>query len=116
IDATGVKAAYTYTATGQYNAVLYATDADGRVGRAVQEITVGNTAPELTINIADGSLFEWGDPVDFKVTVTDAEDGDVPDCSRMSWTFGLGHDEHAHPLVTGKSCEFTLVTPEDAVN
>ena len=116
IDAEGVEVTHTYDELGQFTAVLHATDSEGRVGLAVQEITVGNTAPELSIDVDDGSIFSWGDSVDFSVSVTDAEDGDVPDCDRMSWTFGLGHDEHAHPLETGTGCEFTIDTQASAEN
>ena len=35
-------------------------------------------------------------------------------CSRVSWTFGLGHDEHAHPLTSGTGCSFSIRTPADA--
>ena len=35
-------------------------------------------------------------------------------CSRVSWTFGLGHDAHAHPLSQGTGCQFAIPTPADA--
>ena len=40
-------------------------------------ITVGNTAPTVSITFPpDGGFFNWGDQVDYTVTVTDPEDGD----------------------------------------
>src|SRR5699024_4900302 len=115
-DAQGEQVSHTYTEIGQYDAILQVRDGSGRIGLATRQITVGNTAPEFSIDQLDGSLFEWGDTVSYKVSVTDAEDGDTPDCTRMSWTFGLGHDDHAHPLETGTGCEFTIDTPADAVD
>ena len=50
----------------------------------------------------------------FNVTTTDPEDGTATVCSRVTWTFGLGHDAHAHPLSQGTGCQFAIPTPADA--
>ena len=50
----------------------------------------------------------------FVVTTDDPEDGSATVCSRVSWTFGLGHDAHAHPLSQGTGCQFAIPTPADA--
>ncbi|WP_211589869.1 PQQ-dependent sugar dehydrogenase [Microbispora sp. H11081] len=114
-DATGVTATHTYTERGQYTARLRVTDAGGRYGLATIEITVGNTAPVVSIETpGDGSFIDWGNAVPLTVKVTDAEDGDNPTCSRVQWTFGLGHDTHAHPITTGTGCTVTWATPADA--
>ncbi len=47
-------------------------------------------------------------------SVSDPEDGDTPVCPRVSWAFGLGHDQHAHPLSSGTGCTFGVPTPADA--
>ncbi|MPV51467.1 TIM barrel protein, partial [Pseudactinotalea sp. HY160] len=114
IDDQGETITHTYSELGQYKAILRVTDPEGLFGLAVQQITVGNTAPEITLDVDDGSFFDWGDSVDITVSVTDAEDGDTPDCARVGHTFGLGHDQHAHPEVTGTGCEFTIQTSESA--
>ncbi|MFI7627948.1 PQQ-dependent sugar dehydrogenase [Microbispora rosea] len=114
-DAKGVTASHTYDKLGQYTARLRVTDAGGRFGLATTEITVGNTAPTVGIETpGDGGFIDWGNAVPFKVKVTDQEDGDDPTCSRVAWTFGLGHDTHAHPITTGTGCTVTWATPADA--
>ncbi|MER5627694.1 PQQ-dependent sugar dehydrogenase [Streptosporangium sp. NPDC002544] len=114
-DATGVTASHTYTVLGQYAARLRVTDAQGRFGLTSTEITVGNTAPEVTIQTpGNGAFFDWGDAVPFQIKVSDKEDGDNPVCSRVQWTFGLGHDVHAHPETLGTGCSGAWPTPADA--
>ncbi|GAB3155677.1 PQQ-dependent sugar dehydrogenase [Microbispora hainanensis] len=114
-DAEGVTASHTYDKLGQYTARLRVTDAGGRFGLATVEITVGNTAPTVSVETpGDGGFIDWGNAVPFKVKVTDQEDGDNPTCSRVAWTFGLGHDTHAHPITTGTGCTVTWATPADA--
>ncbi|MFC5751222.1 PQQ-dependent sugar dehydrogenase [Actinomadura rugatobispora] len=114
-DATGVTASHTYTDLGQYIARLRVTDSGGRAGLTSTEISVGNTAPEVTIQTpANGGFFDWGQPLPFKIGVSDAEDGNSPVCSRVQWTFGLGHDSHAHPETTGTGCGGAWPTPANA--
>ncbi|XVQ83421.1 PQQ-dependent sugar dehydrogenase [Microbispora siamensis] len=114
-DAKGVTATHTYDKLGQYTARLRVTDAGGRFGLATIEITVGNTAPKVSIETpGDGGFIDWGNAVPFKVAVSDQEDGDNPTCSRVQWTFGLGHDTHAHPITTGTGCTVAWATPADA--
>src|SRR5699024_8442201 len=98
-----------------------ATDPQGRFGLHTREITVGNTAPEVTLDVPDGAIFKWGDSVPVTVAVQDAEDGSAVECSAIDWTFGLGHNTHAHPIVTGTGeetadgCGFTIKSNENAV-
>ncbi|GAA4722858.1 lectin [Isoptericola chiayiensis] len=114
-DETGVEVTTTYTELGQYTARLRVTDPAGRIGLTSQLITVGNVAPTLTADYpADGSFFAWGDAVPYAFSTSDPEDGDETDCSNLSWTFGLGHDTHAHPEVLGSGCSGAWVTPADA--
>jgi glucose/arabinose dehydrogenase len=114
-DATGVTASHTYTALGAYTARLRVTDPQGRRGLISTTISVGNVAPTVTVATpANGAFFNWGDRVPFTVTTADPEDGTATTCSRVSWTFGLGHDVHAHPLSQGTGCTFTIPTPADA--
>src|SRR5699024_2566594 len=118
IDATGETVSHTFEELGQYGVVLRVTDPHGLTGMTNQQITVGNTAPEISLNIDDGAIFDWGDTVDFEVSVTDAEDGDEIVCEDVNFIFGLGHNERAHPEVSGsadESCAFTVETDENAV-
>ncbi|MGO1509280.1 MAG: PQQ-dependent sugar dehydrogenase, partial [Actinomycetales bacterium] len=114
-DAEGAQVTHTFEDLGQYNVTLRATDPEGKVGLANTVITVGNTQPEVSLSVQDGAIFNWGDDIPMSVSVTDAEDGDEPECRRVAWTFGLGHNMHAHPEVSGNGCDFTIETNESAV-
>ncbi|UBU09667.1 PQQ-dependent sugar dehydrogenase [Nonomuraea gerenzanensis] len=114
-DATGVTATHTYTELGQYAARLRVTDSGGRAGLTSVEITVGNTAPVVTVKAPpNGGFFDWGNALPYQIGVSDAEDGDNPVCSRVQWTFGLGHDTHAHPETLGTGCAGAWPTPASA--
>ena len=114
-DATGATASHRYSALGAYTARLRVTDPEGRRGITSTTISVGNVAPTVTVATPpDGAFFTWGDRVPFTVTTSDPEDGTATTCSRVAWTFGLGHDVHAHPLSQGTGCTFTIPTPADA--
>jgi len=111
-DASGAQVTHTYTELDVYTARLRVTDARSKFSLTSREISVGNQAPEVTVELpADGGFFEWGDAVPFQVTTQDAEDGSETVCSRVAWSYGLGHDEHAHPEVSGTGC--TGVFPTD---
>ncbi|WP_284251665.1 PQQ-dependent sugar dehydrogenase [Litorihabitans aurantiacus] len=116
-DAEGVSAQETFEQVGTYAVTLRVTDPQGKSTATSTVVTVGNEAPELTLNYpADGGFFSWGDAVPYRYTATDAEDGDEIVCENLSWTFGLGHDTHAHPLESRtQTCEGTMNTPADAV-
>ncbi|MEE6283269.1 DUF1349 domain-containing protein, partial [Georgenia sp. MJ170] len=107
-------ASHTYDKLGQYDVGLRVTDAGGKFALTTLQITVGNTAPEVSLDVAHGAFFSWGDAIPVSVDVTDAEDGDEPNCGRVAWTFGLGHNEHAHPEVSGTGCDFTIQTSVNA--
>ncbi|GAB3874235.1 PQQ-dependent sugar dehydrogenase [Terrabacter terrigena] len=114
-DATGAKASFTYTDLGKFTARLRVTDPEGRRGLTSTSVSVGNVAPTVNITTPpNGGFFDWGQAVPFTVTTSDPEDGDATVCSRVSWTFGLGHDAHAHPLSQGTGCQFAIPTPADA--
>jgi sugar phosphate isomerase/epimerase/glucose/arabinose dehydrogenase/regulation of enolase protein 1 (concanavalin A-like superfamily) len=115
VDATGVTTTYTFAELGQYEVTLRVTDPEGKIGLSSSHVTVGNTAPELALSVEDGAIFNWGDAIPMSISVTDAEDGDDINCDRVNWTFGLGHNTHAHPEVTGTGCDFTIQTDANAV-
>ncbi|MFI8526748.1 PQQ-dependent sugar dehydrogenase [Promicromonospora sukumoe] len=111
-DLTGPEVTHTYTELGVYTARLRVTDESGKRTLTSTSISVGNEAPEIDVSFpADGGFFEWGDEVAFEVTTSDAEDGTETVCERVAWSYGLGHDEHAHPEVSGTGC--TGVFPTD---
>ncbi|WP_285705545.1 ThuA domain-containing protein [Microtetraspora sp. NBRC 16547] len=103
----------TYTEDGEYTATLTVKDPGGNAGRASVLITVGNTAPTVTIEKpGPGRLFEWGDTVPFTIKVTDPEDGDV-DCAKVTMTYVLGHDSHGHQITSKNGCTGELTIPTD---
>ncbi|GIJ31983.1 ThuA domain-containing protein [Micromonospora sediminimaris] len=101
---------HTYAEAGNYTAQLTVTNPKGRTAVANVPITVGNTAPTVTIEFPpDGGFFDWGDQVKYTITVTDPEDGEI-DCADVQLQVLLGHDEHAHPLEQHTGCTGTVQT------
>ncbi|MFJ2441349.1 PQQ-dependent sugar dehydrogenase [Streptomyces sp. NPDC087658] len=114
-DATGPRVTRTYPEIGQFQARLKVTDPQGKNGLSSRQITVGNTAPTVGITAPpDGGFFDWGDAVPYGVAIEDAEDGRNVDCAKVAWTFGLGHNQHGHPVNSGTGCAGAVVTPTDA--
>ncbi|MET8405935.1 ThuA domain-containing protein [Streptomyces sp900116325] len=110
---TAANPTYTYKKNGTYTATVTAKDPTGRTGSASVHVTVGNTAPKVTLELpGDGQLFSFGDDIPFKVTVTDPEDGAI-DCSKVQVSFVLGHDSHGHPITTEHGCTGTIKTEMD---
>lgn len=110
---TAADPAHTYRANGTYTATLTVKDPTGRTASASVQVVVGNTAPKVTLELpAEGALFDFGDEIPFKVTVTDPEDGTV-DCSKVKVTYILGHDSHGHPVTSANGCSGTIKTSAD---
>jgi glucose/arabinose dehydrogenase len=110
---TAANPVKTYTGNGNFTATLRVTDPTGLTGTASIPITVGNTAPTVTLTTpADGTLFSFGDTVPFTVTASDPEDGTV-DCTKVTVTYLLGHDSHAHQITSKTGCSGTLTVPAD---
>ncbi|MEV7629938.1 ThuA domain-containing protein [Actinoplanes sp. NPDC089786] len=101
---------HTYTTAGNYTAQLTVTNPKGRTAVANVPVTVGNTAPTVTIEFPPaGGFFEWGDQIKYTVKVNDPEDGEIH-CDRVRLQVLLGHDEHAHPLEQHTGCTGTVQT------
>jgi glucose/arabinose dehydrogenase/PKD repeat protein len=112
-SSTSANPTKTYTSNGTYTATLTVTDAEGLTGTSSVTITVGNTAPAVTISApANGRLFAYGDAVPFTISVTDPEDGSV-DCARVKMTYVLGHDSHGHQITSQNGCSGTITIPVD---
>ncbi|MFI2346028.1 ThuA domain-containing protein [Streptomyces sp. NPDC019443] len=110
---TEANPTYTYKKNGTYTATVTAKDPSGRTGSAGVHVVVGNTAPEVTLELpAEGALFSFGDEIPFKVKVTDPEDGTI-DCAKVKVTYILGHDSHGHPVTSANGCTGTIKTSAD---
>ncbi|MCL7496095.1 PQQ-dependent sugar dehydrogenase [Streptomyces sp. MCA2] len=111
---TGAAPGHTYRKNGTYTATVTAKDPTGRTGSADVHLVVGNTAPEVTLQLpGDGQLFTFGDEVPFKVKVTDPEDGTI-DCTKVKVTHILGHDSHGHPVTSATGCSGVIKTSADS--
>ncbi|PYC68088.1 glycosyl hydrolase [Micromonospora arborensis] len=107
---TAANPSKTYTANGNYTAQLKVTDSTGKTGFANVQITVGNSAPVLTITTpGNGGMLTFGDKVPYQITVTDPDGGTV-DCSKVFLNPALGHDDHAHETTEYPGCSGTIST------
>jgi PKD repeat protein/type 1 glutamine amidotransferase len=114
VDSIDPNPRHTYTTNGVYTARLTVTDSSGKTDTKSTVITVGNTAPTVTINTpADGDFFAFGQNIPYTVTVTDPEDGPI-DCNRVEVTFVLVHDTHGHAEANQNGCSGVL--PTDAAD
>ncbi|GAA0462326.1 glycosyl hydrolase [Paractinoplanes deccanensis] len=110
---TAANPAKTYATNGTYSATLTVRDPQGATGTASVTVTVGNTAPAVTITTpAAGQLVSFGDSVPWSVTVTDPEDGAI-DCSKVTMAYVLGHDQHGHQITSQTGCSGTITIPTD---
>ncbi|MCY1138403.1 PQQ-dependent sugar dehydrogenase [Actinoplanes sp. Pm04-4] len=112
VDSRSPNPTFTYTKDGNYRPTLKVTDSTGRSSSAEVRLPVGTAAPVVTfVTPQEGQPFQFGDTVNFEVTVTD----DAPvDCSRVTVTYVLGHDQHGHPLSTASGCTGSITTFLDA--
>ncbi len=70
------SAQFTVAEPGNYVAELSVRDPQGATGTANVPFIVGNTAPEVRFESpAEGDFFTPGQPVKYRVAITDAEDG-----------------------------------------
>ena len=110
---TEANPTYTFTEHGQYNVQLTVTDATGKTGVGNVTVTVGNTAPTVSVAApVNGGFFDFGDHVAFEVDVSDPEDGEI-DCGEVVVQPALGHDAHAHPMDPINACEGVIETIVD---
>ncbi|MGB3438358.1 MAG: PQQ-dependent sugar dehydrogenase [Actinophytocola sp.] len=110
---TSANPAKTYSTNGQRTVTLTVTDPGGRTGNASVVVTVGNTAPTVTLSTpVNGTTFNFGDTVPYTITVSDPEDGTI-DCTKVKLTYVLGHDSHGHPITSKNGCSGTIAIPVD---
>jgi glucose/arabinose dehydrogenase/PKD repeat protein len=112
-SSTAANPTKTYNTNGNYTATLTVRDPQGLTGSANVQISVGNTAPSVTLQSPpDGGLFSFGDTVPFQVNVSDPEDGTI-DCTKVKVTYLLGHDSHSHAITSRNGCSGSIPVPVD---
>lgn len=113
-DSNSENTSFTYTENGAYIATLTVTDTEGEVSVAQVNIVVGNTAPEVTIDLPlEGGFYEDGDIVKYSISVTDSEQGTIGDgidCEDVVAEPSIGHDDHAHGAGPTNGCEGEFLT------
>src|SRR3954447_21821841 len=111
---TQANPAHTYTTNGAFTAKLTVTDGAGLTSVANVPITVGNRPPVITIEFPkDGQVASFTDKVNYKISVSDPEDGTTDSgisCNDVRVDVSLGHDEHAHTLSSTTGCTGTFNT------
>jgi cytochrome c len=113
-DSTEANPTHTYTTAGTYNVKLTVTDQSGQTGTDTEVVVAGNTRPTVKIELPqDGQFADFGDTVPYKIVVTDPEDGTI-DCTKVTLSIQLGHDQHAHGLGAKQGCQGTFETLADA--
>ncbi|MEO3926844.1 ThuA domain-containing protein [Micromonosporaceae bacterium B7E4] len=107
---TAASPSHVYTTNGNYTAQLKVTDSTGKTGFANVQITVGNTAPVVTITTpSNGGMLTFGDKVSYTVNVSDP--GGAPiDCTKVFVKPALGHDDHHHETTDYPGCSGTIST------
>jgi PKD repeat protein/glucose/arabinose dehydrogenase/type 1 glutamine amidotransferase len=109
-DSTDANPTVTYNTNGNFSATLTVSDEGSRTATANVPITVGNSAPTVTLNLPpNGGFFDWGDQVRFGVTINDPEDGTI-NCDDVHLQSILGHDTHGHPLDQYTGCAGAVQT------
>ncbi|MEV0157319.1 ThuA domain-containing protein [Micromonospora sp. NPDC050686] len=107
---TAANPSHVYTTNGNYTAQLKVTDNTGKTGFANVQITVGNTAPVVTITTPpNGGMLTFGDKVPYQITVSDPG-GTAIDCTKVFLNPALGHDDHAHETTDLAGCSGTIST------
>ena len=120
-DSTEPNPSRVFTTAGTYLVQLTVTDGDQLFSRANLTISAGNNAPVVTFNSPGNfSFFDWGDQVNFSLSVTDAEDGSTASgtipASSVLFEGSLGHDDHQHNEVQLSALSGSVPIPRDAAH
>ncbi|MEM7264004.1 MAG: carbohydrate-binding protein, partial [Planctomycetota bacterium] len=105
-----------YTTAGEFTPRLTVSDPMSTVVQTFH-IVAGNSPPEVTITWPPaGSFFNWGDVINFEISVADAEDGttgsDGISCTSVVAAPALGHDGHDHGDLEQNTCTGTFTAAE----
>lgn len=119
------NADYTFQNPGVYDVELIVTDSKGEQATTNKKILVGNEPPKIRIELSDANNTYWKNKkVDYKIEVSDLEDGNTSDntldASKVKVTFdyiaegediilaSIGHQQNAVPkgleLINSSDC------------
>lgn len=115
-NSTDPNPSFSYATNGVYSPQLKVFDSAGNVTIANLSVTVGNNRPQPQVLYPpDGSVFDWGNELNFSAAVFDVEDGATTNgsisCSAVEVELSLGHNDHAHGLSQQNDCSGTFLTP-----
>jgi len=112
VDSNALQPTHVYDETGQFNAQLRVTDSEGNSVVRNFTILAGISAPELAVTSPqNGSFFEYGDSVDFAVSL---EDGDCSDVIVELVLSHISETPHVHGLSATTGCSGSFNTAEDS--
>lgn len=95
----GVEINHVYLTSGEYTATLTVSDSSGATDSTSKVITVGNSAPTVTIdsiaNGGGGTSFVVDDTIVATGSAFDAEDGTLNGAA-LTWNVRVNHNDHFH--------------------
>ena len=113
VDSREREPVHTFDRAEIADVTLRVIDDTGRAASTSVQVLPGLTRPKVTLQVSPpaGQPFRFGQTVGYAVTV---EDGGRPiDCGRVSVTYSLGHDQHAHAQTTAVGCKGTILVNTD---
>jgi len=118
IDTNAQQASHVYTTPGQFNAQLRVTDSNGNAVVRNFTILAGISAPSVSVTSPEnGSFFEYGETIDWQVTVEDSNLPNGIDCNDVNVELVLGHvasgNDHEHGLDVSTGCSGSFDTIAD---
>ena len=82
VQSTEMNPEFTFEKEGIYNVSLNVTDGKGNTATANTKIMVGNDPPQLSLQIENNDSIYWdGKKIDYKISVSDKQDGTTSDNS-----------------------------------
>ena len=124
VETSDAQVSYTYEDAGQYNIQVEAIDDKEMIGvGAPLAVVSGNTTPEVKIALRGGnsSFYLPGVPVEYSVDVSDVEDGESIDPSKIfvAVDYIAGYDEAAlntgHQVVSDAALGESLIKGLDCL-
>ncbi len=114
-DGTGPTATVTFNDVVNHDVRAQVTNENGETAVATRTIYPGNTAPEISLDVTSPLPWTAGDPIEFQVTATDAEDGQLSGGS-ITWESFIRHcyeptDCHSHPDDNGTGTTGSFIGP-----